>query len=162
VNKSPNIYYDIPMYCESNNTTLNFKNLCALIKITLSIPEGTSDTAFSQIIAQTDEKALYGEAKIEDVIYPKLKVWVTNDGLIRKKEDYSLSGQLLRTTLIPKYQIIGQRSIPYNMIIVDNLKGKKIDDKMQYEKTTITINNVSFAVQKDSVFTKAYLEMMNN
>lgn len=102
------------------------------------------------------------EAKVDDVVYPKLKVWVTkNDGLIRKKEDYSLSGQLLRTTAIPSYQLIGNRSIPVNMLIIDNLKGKKINNKMQYEKTQITISNVSFAKQKDSVFTKAYLEMMS-
>ena len=103
------------------------------------------------------------EAKVDDVAYPKLKVWITkDDGLIRKKEDYSLSGQLLRTTLIPSYQLIGTRSIPNRMIIVDNLKGKKINDKMQYENTTITIKNASFTQQKDSVFTKAYIEMSSN
>ena len=103
------------------------------------------------------------DAKVEDVVYPKVKVWISkDDGLIRKKEDYSLSGQLLRTIAIPSYQLIGTRSIPVSMLIVDNLKGKKINDKMQYEKTQISIKNVSFANQKDSVFTKAYFEMMNN
>ena len=103
------------------------------------------------------------DAKVEDVVYPKVKVWISkDDGLIRKKEDYSLSGQLLRTTAIPSYQLIGTRSIPVSMLIVDNLKGKKINDKMQYEKTQISIKNVSFSRQKDSVFTKAYFEMMNN
>ena len=103
------------------------------------------------------------EAKIDDVVYPKVKVWISiYDGLIRKKEDYSLSGQLLRTTAIPSYQLIGSRSIPVSMLIVDNLKGKKINDKMQYEKTQITIKNVSFAKQKDSVFTKSFFEMMSN
>lgn len=103
------------------------------------------------------------DAKVEDVVYPKVKVWISkDDGLIRKKEDYSLSGQLLRTIAIPSYQLIGTRSIPVSMLIVDNLKGKKINDKMQYEKTQISIKNVSFAKQKDSVFTKAYFEMMNN
>lgn len=103
------------------------------------------------------------DAKVDDVVYPKVKVWVTkDDGLIRKKEDYSLSGQLLRTTAIPSYQLIGTRSIPVSMLIVDNLKGKKINDKMQYEKTQISIKNVSFSKQKDTVFTKAYFEMMSN
>ena len=45
---------------------------------------------------------------------------------------------------------------------MEDLKGKKIDDKMQYEKTQISIKNVSFAKQKDSVFTKSYFEMMSN
>lgn len=105
-------------------------------------------------------------AKITDIEYPKVKLWVTeNDGLIRKKEEYSLSGQLLRTTAIPSYQRVMQgnteRNIPVSLLIIDNLRGKKIDGKMQYEKTQITIKNVSFEDQSNVVYTKTYLEMMS-
>ena len=101
------------------------------------------------------------EAKVNDVPYPSVKIWVTeDDGLLRKKEDYSLSGQLLRTTAIPSYQKFGSRSVPEKMLIVDNLRGRKINDKMQYEKTQVTITNVSFAKQSDSVYTKKYIESM--
>ena len=106
------------------------------------------------------------KAKVNTVDYPLLKIWVSkDDGLVRKKEDYSLSGQLLRTTLIPSYQIkttaSRNYSIPLNMLIVDNLKGKKIGDKIQYERTQISIANVVFEKVKDSVYTKPYLEMMS-
>ena len=106
------------------------------------------------------------KAKVNTVDYPLLKIWVSkDDGLVRKKEDYSLSGQLLRTTLIPSYQIKSTASrnysIPLNMLIVDNLKGKKIGDKIQYERTQISIANVVFEKVKDSVYTKPYLEMMS-
>ena len=47
------------------------------------------------------------------------------------------------------------------MMIQDNLKGKKIGNKMQYEKTQVTISNVVFEKVKDSVYTKPYLEMMS-
>lgn len=47
------------------------------------------------------------------------------------------------------------------MLLVDNLRGKKIDGKMQYEKTQVTITNVSFAKQKDSVYSKKYIESMS-
>lgn len=139
----------------TNANTSDFApmDFCDNYKIITAIPKklGSLDCVLFEL-----------EAKVDDVAYPKLKVWVTKeDGLIRKKEDYSLSGQLLRTTLIPRYQLIGKHSIPDTMMIVDNLKGKKINDKMQYENTKITIKNVSFASQKDSVFTKAYLEMSN-
>lgn len=105
-------------------------------------------------------------AKIKDIEYPRVLLWVTtDDGLIRKKEEYSLSGQLLRTTAIPSYQRVMQgkteRHIPVSMLIVDNLRGKKIDNSMQYEKTQITIKNVSFQNQSDIVFTKNYLELMS-
>ncbi|MCF0242576.1 MAG: outer membrane lipoprotein-sorting protein [Treponema sp.] len=104
------------------------------------------------------------KATAKKVDYPEIKIWVTEeDGLIRKKEDYSLSSQLLRTTAIPSYQKTSSgRSVPYKMLIVDNLRGKKIDGKMQFEKTQITITNVNFEKQDDIVYTKTYLEMMGH
>lgn len=99
--------------------------------------------------------------------YPMMKLWVTkDDGLARKKEDYSLSGQKLRTTAIPSYQNIKAiertYSIPVSMLIQDNLRGKKIGGKMQYEQTQITIRNVVFEKVDDYVYTKPYLEMMSS
>lgn len=107
------------------------------------------------------------KAKVDDVSYPMLKLWVTkDDGLVRKKEDYSLSGQKLRTTAIPSYQLVKtdsrNYSVPVSMVIQDNLRGKKIEGKVQYEKTQITIKNVSFAKVSDTVYTKPYLEMMSD
>lgn len=101
------------------------------------------------------------KATAKKVDYPEIKIWVTeDDGLIRKKEDYSLSSQLLRTTAIPSYQKASNgRSVPYKMLIVDNLRGKKIDGKIQYEKTQITVTNVNFDRQDDIVYTKNYLEL---
>lgn len=102
------------------------------------------------------------KAVAKDVDYPTINLWVTkDDGLIRKREDYSLSGQLLRTTAIPSYQKYGSNSVPDKMLIVDNLRGKMIDGKMQNEKTQITVTNVSFAKQSDTVYTKKYVEMMS-
>ena len=106
------------------------------------------------------------KAKVNSVDYPMLKLWVTkNDGLVRKKEDYSLSGQKLRTTAIPSYQQVKAVEknylIPVSMLIQDNLKGKKISGKVQYEQTQITIRNVVFEKVSDTVYTKPYLEMMS-
>lgn len=106
---------------------------------------------------------LVAKDSASSVDYPELKLWVTkDDGLVRKKEDYSLSGQLLRTTLIPSYQLAdcnGKKyGVPLNMLIVDNLRGKKIGDKMQYERTQISISNVSFESVKDYIYTKPFLE----
>ncbi len=105
-------------------------------------------------------------AKSNGVDYPVLKLWITkNDGLVRKKEDYSSSGQLLRTTAIPSYQLVEgngrQYNIPVSMLIADNLRGKKINDKMQYERTQVTITNVVFNNVDDNVYSKPFLEMMS-
>lgn len=107
------------------------------------------------------------EANTKNVDYPKLKLWVSeNDGLMRMKEDYSLSGQKLRTTAVPSYQPVrgaqADYKIPVNMVIQDNLKGKKINGKMEYEKTLISISNATLSKQDDAVYTKPYLELMSD
>lgn len=106
------------------------------------------------------------KANTKDVDYPEIKLWVTkDDGLTRKKEDYSLSGQKLRTTAIPSYQKVEGNGrtyqIPVSMVIQDNLKGKKINGKMSYESTTISISNATLEKQDDAVYTKNYLELMS-
>lgn len=94
--------------------------------------------------------------------YPKLKLWVTKDDfLTRKREDYSLSGQLLRVTAIPSYQKVEGRSVPAKMVIQDRLRAQKINGKMQYETTQVTVSNVSFKKLGDVVYSKQYLENMS-
>ena len=106
------------------------------------------------------------KAVSKNVAYPELKLWVSKgDGLMRKREDYSLSHQRLRTIAVPSYQKVRntekEYSIPVNMVIQDHLKGKKINDKMEYEKTVISISNVVFEPVEDLVYTKPYLETMS-
>ena len=97
-----------------------------------------------------------------DVDYPKLKIWATKDDfLTRKREDYSLSGQLLRVTAIPSYQKVDGRSVPAKMVIQDRLRGLKIDGKLKYESTQVTVSNVSFQKLGDVVYSKKYLENMS-
>jgi outer membrane lipoprotein-sorting protein len=96
-----------------------------------------------------------------EVTYPKMKIWISEDGLIRKTEDYSLSGQLLRTTAIPDYYQIGNRYVPKRILIVDELRGAVINGKMVNERTQITIARPSFEKQADSVFSKTFLESVN-
>ena len=99
------------------------------------------------------------KAKTKKSEYQQVKLWVTEkDLLIRKKEDYSLSGQLLRTLAVAGYQTIGENSVPMKIVVRDNLKGKMINGKMQYEMTQITISDVSFAKVNDNVYTKHYVQ----
>ena len=97
-----------------------------------------------------------------EVDYPKLKIWATKDDcLTRKREDYSLSGQLLRVSAIPSYQKVEGRSVPSKMVIQDRLRGLKINGKIKYESTQITVSNVSFQKLGDVVYSKQYLENMS-
>jgi len=101
------------------------------------------------------------EAVTTGVTYPKMKVWISNDGLMRKSEDYSLSGQLLRTSAIPDYHRIDNRFVPKQILIVDELRGANINGKFVNEKTQITVSKPSFSKVADSVFSKTFLETVN-
>lgn len=123
-------------------------------------------SAEDAMLGKLDCRKFVLKAKVENVTYPEVHIWVTkDDGLVRKKEDYSLSGQKLRTSAVPSYQVVQDGSakhfIPVKMLITDNLRGKKIDGKVQYEKTQVTISNITFSVLENSVYTKPYLEMMS-
>lgn len=101
------------------------------------------------------------EAVTADVTYPKMKVWISEDGLLRKSEDYSLSGQLLRTSAIPDYHRIGSRFVPKQILFVDALRGAVINGTFRNEKTQISISKPSFGRVADSVFSKTFLETVN-
>ncbi len=93
--------------------------------------------------------------------FPRCKIWVSEDNLVRKTEDYSLSGQLMRTRAVPSYQQVGARFVPNSLFIIDNLRGKTINGKFQNEQTKITITQPSLGKQQDSIFSQAYLEKVS-
>jgi len=91
------------------------------------------------------------KAKKDTVDTPFIKLWVRSDNyLILKQENYSLSNRLLDTTLSPNYFKVSDRFIPSQQIFIDNVN--------EGEKTQQTISNVSLDPIPDEVFTKGYLE----
>ncbi|MDA3852468.1 MAG: outer membrane lipoprotein-sorting protein [Spirochaetaceae bacterium] len=92
------------------------------------------------------------EANNNDVTYPKMKIWVDENYLVRKTEDYSLSGQLLRTTAFPSYQQVQGRYLPRQLLMVDALSR---------ERSQITISRVNFNDLPDSTFSKQFLETVS-
>jgi len=101
------------------------------------------------------------EAVTTEVTYPRMKVWISDDGLLRKSEDYSLSGQLLRTSAISDYYQVGTRFVPKQILFVDALRGAVINGTFVNEKTQISVSMPSFAKVADSVFSKTFLETVN-
>jgi len=90
-----------------------------------------------------------------------MKAWISEDGLLRKTEDYSLSGQLLRTSAIPDYYQIGGRFVPKQILFVDALKGAVINGTFTNEKTQVSIAKLLFNKVADSVFSNTFLESVN-
>jgi len=121
-----------------------------------------------EIVGETEEQlGVYNtqvydlQAKHDNVTYPKIKIWVDDNALVRKFEDYSLSGQLLRITAIPRYQPIEDRYVPVQIVIVDVLRGAEIDGVFQSERTVITVDKPSLNTLPDLLFTQAYLERVS-
>ena len=91
------------------------------------------------------------KAKNDEVSYPTLKLYIRKDKpLMLKEEDYSLSGRLMRTVLLPpKYIEVAGKTVYSQMLIQDELnKG---------EKSQLTISDVSVATLPDATFSKAFL-----
>lgn len=98
------------------------------------------------------------DARTDQVEVPHMVIWVDENQLIRKYEDYSLSGQLLRTTAVPSYQRVGSRFAPAQVVIIDALEGRMVDGQFRNERTIITVSRPSNSDVPDLVFTQAYLE----
>jgi len=95
------------------------------------------------------------EALNDEVTYPIEKVWVTKtNDIILKQEDYSKSKKLIRSSYFLKYKQLGDNLIPTKIIFNDEL--------IENKKTTIILSDVSTNEVPESVFTKAYIERVNN
>ncbi len=107
------------------------------------------------VLGKIEARILTLEAKNNEVATPKLKIWIRKDkNLPLKQEEYSLSGRLVRTIIIPKWTSVGGKFISTQTLIQDNLK--------EGEKTQISADKISNQPIPDDVFTKAYLERINN
>lgn len=98
------------------------------------------------------------EATNDSVTFPQMRLWVDQNNLVRKFEDYSASGQHMRTTAIPSYRRLEDRYVPVHIVIQDELRGREVDGRFQNERTIITVSNASLKPVPDMVFTRAYLE----
>jgi outer membrane lipoprotein-sorting protein len=117
--------------------------------------------AVNEKLGRFNCKILTLDALSSGVTYPKMKIWISEDGLVRQTKDYSLSGQLLRTTAFPEYYQLGSRYVPKRILFVEELRGALINGKFENEKTLITIQKPSFEKLADSVFSKSFLESVN-
>ncbi|MGL4986994.1 MAG: outer membrane lipoprotein-sorting protein [Treponemataceae bacterium] len=120
----------------------------------------TIEKSTAEKLGKFDCTVLELKSRHNRVSFPKVKLWISEDFLVRKIEDYSLSGQLLRTTAIPTYQKTGDKWVPSTLTVLDHLVSRKIKDSLVFERTTITVKNPSLSPLPDSVYTKEYLQRM--
>ncbi|MGH4037772.1 MAG: outer membrane lipoprotein-sorting protein [Sphaerochaeta sp.] len=95
------------------------------------------------------------EATNNEVTYPYQKIYVAkNSNITLKKEEFSKSNTLLRSSYYTKYKLVDGNYIATYMIFQDEL--------VEGKKTTIQISNISTDDLPSSVFTKSYIERVNN
>ena len=102
-------------------------------------------------------KVLLTVKKGIDVAYPKIILWLdAKDKNVLKREEYSLSGKLMRSTFYPKWSKQYSPSkkadvwVPQEMRVFDNLeKGNT---------TVILIKDVDLNPLQTNIFTKAWVE----
>ncbi|MFP4509762.1 MAG: outer membrane lipoprotein-sorting protein [Spirochaetaceae bacterium] len=99
------------------------------------------------------------EAITDDVSFPRMRIWIDENELVRKFEDYSLSGQHMRTTAIPSYRRLGDDTfVPVRIVIQDELRGRTVDGRFRNERTIISVERPSLQSVPDMVFSRAFLE----
>ncbi len=118
----------------------------------------TVDKAQKQQLGKFNCTVLDLTATNNSVTYDKTKIWVSEDNLIRKIEDYSLSGQIMRTIAIPTYQKVLGKWIPKTMVIEDHLMYQTINNKKVYQRTIVTIENPAAKDLPNIIYTKEYLQ----
>lgn len=93
----------------------------------------------------------------KDVAYPVLKLWVdqANSNLL-KREDYSLSGKLMRSAFYPKWSKKFSESKKADVWIPDEIRI--FDELEKGNSTLILIKETDLKPIQGNIFTKAWIE----
>lgn len=92
-----------------------------------------------------------------DVAYPTVELWLDHaTGNVLKRQDYALSGKLMRTTYYPTWNKLFSESKQAEVYFPKEIR---IFDEVQTgNSTTVVIQEVDLKTLDDAIFTKAYLE----
>jgi len=92
-----------------------------------------------------------------DVAYPTVELWLDQGtGNVLKRQEFALSGKLMRTTYYPQWNKLYSESKKADVYFPKEIRI--FDEVQQGNQTTIVIQQVDLKSLDDSIFTKAYLE----
>jgi hypothetical protein len=92
-----------------------------------------------------------------DVAYPVLELWIDQaSGNILKRQDFALSGRLMRTTYYPEWK--QQFSASKGADVWFPREIRIFDEVEKGNQTVIVLQEVNLDALDDSIFTKAWLE----
>ncbi len=90
------------------------------------------------------------------VAYPELQIWVDiKSGNLLKRQDFALSGRLMRTAYYPKWKKL---TSPDGKAVYYPVQMRVFDEVEKGNKTTIAITQLDLRALPLNIFTKAWLE----
>jgi hypothetical protein len=93
----------------------------------------------------------------QDVAYPLVDLWLdSTTGNILKRQDFALSGRLMRTEYYPEWQKLYSESKKADVYFAKEIRI--FDEVEKGNQTTVVIQSVDLHPLEDSIFTKAWLE----
>ncbi len=95
--------------------------------------------------------------KGQDVAYPTLKLWVDQtSGNLLKRQDFALSGRLMRTTYYPKWKKVFSEDKGAEVYYPEEIHI--YDEIEKGNRTTMALTEVDLRPLSANIFTKAWLE----
>ncbi len=92
-----------------------------------------------------------------DVAYPVVHLWVDKDtSNILKRQEYALSGRLMRTSYFPKWMKLFSESKKADVWYPQEMRF--YDEVEKANSTVIVVKNVDLRALEENIFTKAWLE----
>lgn len=114
-------------------------------------------------LGKSDVHVITLEAKKKTATYPMLRLFITQkDNLLLQQEEYSATKKLMRTSLYTDYRRIDGRAVPFKQLFIDNLTDDPKTEKVEAERTQMTMSDLSLSAIPDEVFTQGYLERVSN
>ncbi len=97
-------------------------------------------------------------AKLEsDVAYPIIKIWIDKaENNLLKREEFSLSGKLMRSTFYPKWKKVYSESKKGDVYVPEEIRV--FDELEKGNSTIIALKDVELKPLEDNIFTKAWIE----
>ncbi|NJK88839.1 MAG: outer membrane lipoprotein-sorting protein [Myxococcales bacterium] len=92
-----------------------------------------------------------------DVAYPRLELWIDQESRnLLKRQDFALSGKLMRTTYYPRWMKVFSQSKNDYVYFPEEIRV--FDEVQEGNRTTMAITKVDLAELDPNIFTKAWLE----
>lgn len=92
-----------------------------------------------------------------DVAWPVVHLWLdAATGNVLKRQDFALSGKLMRTTYYPEWKKLYSESKKADVYFPKEIRI--FDEVEKGNQTTVVIQEVDLRALQDSIFTKAWLE----